>query len=115
MKKLFTVHDGKSGGYLDPFCADTNGVAVRMFTDIVADPRSVFNKHPEDFVLFELGTFDPHAGRVEMLAAPVALVNGVDVRAKVHPPVDLEAEGQLELETAIAKVAEHEERRANGS
>jgi len=56
--QIYTVFDSKVAGYLRPFFAQTKGAAVRDFSDAVNDPAHSFNRHAEDYTLFELGTFD---------------------------------------------------------
>ena len=62
IKKVFTVYDDKSEAYLQPFFLDTVGQARRAITDCVNDVNHQFCKHPSDYTLFELGTFDDSTG-----------------------------------------------------
>lgn len=55
---LFTVYDDKSEAYLQPFFLQTIGQAIRAFTDCANDPNHQFGRHPADYTLFELGSFD---------------------------------------------------------
>lgn len=72
---MFSILDGKSGIYNQPFSAVSTGVALRMFTDLVNDPKSVINKHPEDYTICELGSFDDNVGTFEGLTSPRPLGN----------------------------------------
>lgn len=58
------VFDSASQAYGRPFFVQSRGVAVRSFTDEVrrVDPNNDLNKHPEDFTLVHLGTFDDSNG-----------------------------------------------------
>lgn len=56
--KVFTVFDVVGNAYLQPFFMTTTGQAIRGFSDVVNDPSHQFNKHPNDYYLCELGTFD---------------------------------------------------------
>lgn len=62
IKRVFTIYDEKSEAYLQPFFLDTTGQAIRAITDCVADTNHQFNKHPADYTLFELGTYDDSSG-----------------------------------------------------
>lgn len=62
IKKIFTVFDLKSEAYLQPFFLDTLGQAKRAITDCVNDPNHQFGKHPSDYTLHELGTYDDSTG-----------------------------------------------------
>jgi len=61
-KRVFTIYDEKSEAYLQPFFLDTVGQAKRAVTDCVNDENHQFCKHPADYTLFELGTFDDSTG-----------------------------------------------------
>lgn len=61
-QKYYTVYDSKAEAYLPPFLAPNTGVATRMFTDVCNDPKHEFNKHAEDYTLFEIGEFDSLSG-----------------------------------------------------
>lgn len=59
---IFSVFDKKAVAYLAPFYFPQKGQAIRAFEDSINDPQSTFNKHPEDYALFELGQFDDTSG-----------------------------------------------------
>jgi len=56
--KMFTVYDSKAEAYMQPFFAKSTGEALRSFSDTCQDKNHIFAKHPGDFTLFELGTWD---------------------------------------------------------
>lgn len=56
--QIFTVYDSKAEAYLQPFYMGTRGEAIRAFSDSVNDPNTAFHKHPSDYTLFALGTWD---------------------------------------------------------
>lgn len=60
--KVFAVFDTKTDRYMQPFHAFSRGAAVRMFTDTVDDPSTVFHKHGADFCLMEIGEWDDETG-----------------------------------------------------
>jgi len=67
--KMFTVYDSKLEAYLQPFYMATAGLAVRAFADIVADKTHAFSKHPADYTLFEIGSYDDRTGLIVQLPA----------------------------------------------
>lgn len=74
MKKLIcTVYDSAAAAFLDPFFCNTQEEAIRMFRSTVMNPDHQFHKFPEDYTLFELGSFDVTTGKVEALATPHSL------------------------------------------
>ncbi len=68
--RLFTIFDTKAKAYLPPFCLGEVGQAIRHFGDSVNNKESAFNKHPEDYTLFEIGVFDDNKGMVESYDGP---------------------------------------------
>lgn len=67
--KVFSIFDIKAGAYLQPFFMATTGQALRAFTDSVNDKQSQFHKHPGDYTLFELGSYDDSVGKFKNLDA----------------------------------------------
>lgn len=61
----YSLFDEKAGVFSPPFFVGTEGLALRAVTDLVTDNRTTVARHPEDFVLYELGTFDDQTGIVE--------------------------------------------------
>lgn len=62
---IYAVFDSKAGVHMSPWLATNHGVASRSFGDQVMNPESPFNRHPDDFILFCLGTFDMVTGAME--------------------------------------------------
>ncbi len=62
--RAFTVYDSKVEAYLRPFFMQTASEAIRAFRDTVNDGQSAFSKHPEDYTLFDIGTFDETTGEM---------------------------------------------------
>lgn len=74
----FCVRDEKAEAYLRPFFSDTRGSALRAFGDAVNDPQSPFFKHPADYTLFEIGSFNELSGQMTPATAIVSLGNAVE-------------------------------------
>lgn len=81
MKLIFAVKDTAVNAFGTPFYEQTRASAVRAFTDAVnqADPTNQFHKHPEDFVLFQLGQFDEDNGVIAG-HQPKQIVRAADVK-----------------------------------
>lgn len=62
MLQMFAILDKAVGAFMQPFYARAKGEALRTFTDAVNDPQSPFYKHPADFELYVVGSFDPGNG-----------------------------------------------------
>ena len=59
---VYSIFDTASGTYMRPFYTQADGEAVRMFNDLVTDPEHAVGKHPEDYSIWRLGTFDDNKG-----------------------------------------------------
>ena len=55
---IFSVYDQKAEAYLPPFFIPNAAMAQRTFSEAVNSPSHQFGKHPADYTLIELGTFD---------------------------------------------------------
>ncbi len=78
LQKIFTVYDSKAESYSNPVYLNSTGPAVRTFSDSVQDPESPFAKHPADYTLFELGTFDDVTAKMELLPTPKSLFVAIE-------------------------------------
>lgn len=79
--KLASVYDSASQVFARPFPVIANGQAIRDFTDEVnrvADDNPLY-KHPSDYVLYIIGSFDDQSGFIDALTTPEVLVRGKDV------------------------------------
>ncbi len=65
--RAFTVYDVKVEAFLRPFFMQTPAEAIRAFTETVNDGQSAFFKHPEDFTLYEVGTYDESSGKLSAI------------------------------------------------
>lgn len=71
--QVYTIFDSKTEAYIQPFFMQTTAQAKREFIDMVNDGKSAFNKHPEDYILFELGSYENVNAKFKMLDAPVSI------------------------------------------
>lgn len=83
--KLFLVgvKDRKAGVFTAPQAVVRLEAALRGFADEVNNPRNGENmwyRHPEDFELYHVGSFDDQVGRLEPLGDPVLLGCGDEYR-----------------------------------
>jgi hypothetical protein len=73
MKKVFTCYDSKTEAYLPPFIMSTSAEAIRAFETTSNDPNSNMCRYPDDFTLFEIGTWDDDKGTISMHEAKLSL------------------------------------------
>ena len=62
--RVFALQDIKLGAFIMIFAAANEGAAQRTVSDMVQAPNHPFNKHAEDYNLFEVGTFDEVSGAI---------------------------------------------------
>lgn len=74
MKKIYyAVYDRKAEMYAPPFLEVKDGTAIRAIQDAIASKDHPFAKHPADFSLHQLGTFDDETGVITANEKPVKL------------------------------------------
>lgn len=81
---IVSVRDGASGAFGRPFFVVARGQAIRSFQDEVNRQAqdNDLNKHPEDFDLYCLGSFDDNSGHLTA-QQPELLIRGKDA---LHAP-----------------------------
>lgn len=77
---VFTIYDKAVLAYNTPFFARHTGEAIRSFTDLCRDPQSNVSRHPEDFSLYSLGTYDDGSGVFDC-TEPVRIVSANELLA----------------------------------
>ncbi len=61
---IYSIYDTASGLYSRPFYSQSDGEAIRSFSDIATDAEHQIGKHPADYTLFRLGIFDDRSGKL---------------------------------------------------
>lgn len=89
--RAFAAFDSKLGIFMSPFFMAHVGQAHRMWEEVCNDPNSAMCKHPKDFVLYELGSFNDEDGRMESHAVPVQLSSAFEVKRKPQDNLPLSA------------------------
>lgn len=91
MKKMFAIYDAKAEAYMVPFFCDTVGLAIRQMEDVVSNPELSVSKYPEDFTLFEIGSYDPSTGTISGRDALLPLGNGLEFKRNLKDQRQLDA------------------------
>jgi len=92
--KIFAIYDQKAFAYLPPFTLPRVEMAERTFLDCVNSDNHAFGKHPADYTLVELGTYDDLKGLISPYDAPKLIGSGVEyVQPKETPNGNLHALG----------------------
>lgn len=63
--KVFSLLDSKTGHFSPPFFTHHVGNAIRMCIDVASDMSTQIARHPADFILCQLGTWDDQSGQFE--------------------------------------------------
>lgn len=83
--KFFVIYDSKSESYQVPFFHKSIGTVERDITDVVNnDSKSPYYKWPEDYTLFEIGSWDESTGVMTLHDSKVNL--GVLIEFKTVVP-----------------------------
>ncbi|WNK12719.1 MAG: nonstructural protein [Microvirus sp.] len=79
----FAIRDSAVQCFMVPMYFQSKGQAIRAFTDEVnrVDVNNNLNKHPADFGMYEIGTYDDETGQ-SMTLEPTLVVLASDVIIK---------------------------------
>lgn len=80
--KVFAVYDKAAEAYMQPYFAQTTGLALRIFQNAVNDPNSVIGKHPQDFWLDVVAQFDDSKGEFTPIFPPHNLLTAKEAMDK---------------------------------
>ena len=62
---FYAVYDSATCAYMRPFAFQTDGQALRGFADEAVRADSEISKHPEDYSLYRIASFDDNTGKME--------------------------------------------------
>ncbi len=93
MLRIYSIYDSASDAYMRPFFAQSNGAAIRAFSDLVVSNDHPVGQHPADYTLFEIGAFDDNTGEIGPVV-PKSLGNGLDYGTRL-------VASQIELEDQL--------------
>lgn len=77
---VFSVWDSKAELFSSPMLSVNKGTMMRTLSDVLNDPSHQYAKHPEDFVLYELGEFDDQRGEFHLHPASQSICVLRDLR-----------------------------------
>lgn len=80
--QIVSVHDRAILGFGRPIFVAALGQAIRSFQDEMnrAAPDNEMERHPDDYDLFHLGSFDDATGQMYNLAAPLQIAIGKQMK-----------------------------------
>lgn len=77
---ICAVYDSKVAAYFPPFFVRHEAMAQRWFLEQCGNEQHDFHKFPEDYTLFELGSFDDVGAKWEIYATPHAIITALVAR-----------------------------------
>lgn len=83
-KSILAVFDAKAQAFTTPFFHSTPESAQREFQEAVNDPKTDFNRWPEDYTLMHVGDYDHETGVITPVDPPL----GVAAAATLIRPMD---------------------------
>ncbi len=79
MKLLaFTIYDEKAECFAHPFFVSAIGIATRMLATWTQNPETMISKHPEDFTLYQVGTWNDAEAKFDNLGTPKFIAKATD-------------------------------------
>lgn len=87
MLKIYCFMDIKAKFYESPVFIRSRGDAIREFQRLANDKNTRVGMYPEDFVLYEIGSWSDQTGEITS-QVPVSLGKGVDYVKEPAPAVE---------------------------
>ncbi len=101
--KLYTVNDLASKTFTKPFVMLTDRDAIEGFRHVCNEPETPYAKHPQDYTLVNIGSFDERTGVLTLSDSQLVLARALDLKHKKLNKEQIAnkiAELKLELEGA---------------
>lgn len=76
---VFTIRDAKSEAYNAPFFKLTEAEAIRDFTRLAKDSKTMVAEFPSDFDLYSIGVFDDQTGKINAHDTPRHIVKAINL------------------------------------
>lgn len=63
---IYSIYDTATAAYVKPIFLQSDGQAIRLFTDATVAADSEIAKHPEDYSLVRLGIWDDQTAKFSL-------------------------------------------------
>jgi len=83
--KVFSVRDEKAEAFAQPFFTVSTGMAIRHFGDWCRNKETPLGQHPEDYRLYEIGTWEDQLGHFINEETPRLISSGTEHLAAAVP------------------------------
>jgi len=85
MKKvIMCLRDRAAQAFIQPFTTPRVELAVRSLQNTLASQKTEMNQFPDDYELYELGTFDDNSGEFEVLPRPKLITTAREQMPKAY-------------------------------
>lgn len=75
--QIFAIKDRALNAFMQPFPAPTIGAAIRAFADGINDGSTPMNKHPDDYDLWHISSWNDNTGKyTELEQGPTQVAIG---------------------------------------
>lgn len=81
--KIFTLYDVKAVSFLQPFFLQNSSLAIRALEATLKDEKSAICQNPEDYTLYELGSYDDQNAQIETYDTPKVIQTCVALKAQL--------------------------------
>lgn len=94
---VYSVFDAATKAFMRPFFMQSDGQAIRAFSDLCNDRKHDLGRHPEDYSLMRIGVWDDQ--NAEFVGeVPDNLLLGVQAKERALPAGSLAANEEVEEE-----------------
>lgn len=70
---VFAIYDAKSESWSKPIFSRNAATCQRELRDVLMKGGTMYSVHPEDYTLFEIGTWSEDKPQIDFLTAPLSL------------------------------------------
>lgn len=101
---VYTIFDSAASAHMRPFFMQSDGQAIRSFSDLALDADHEVGKHPEDYSLCRIGTWNDQNAQLTPEHTEV-LTTGLKVVSEARQ-VDRKRLEQLQLDVEAREAAQ---------
>lgn len=83
--KIYSIFDSKAESWWKPMFVPKEGMMIRGFIDMANDKEHAVGQHPEDYALYEIGTWDDDEGVLKQNDKPLSLGMALHFVKKITP------------------------------
>lgn len=103
IKNIYSMYDTAVKAYMQPIFADATGGLIRELTDLLKNQDHAFTKHPEDYTLFQIGTYDEKTAEI-IPCNPTKIIGMWEL---VEPESNQSIEAQIKAEEQVVPLGRH--------